>query len=235
MGFYRGPNIVTDGLVFAVDAGSERSYPGSGTTTTSLVGSNTGTLTNGVGFNSGNGGYWDFDGVDDYITVGDISTLTSNLITVCTWVKRDADSWIGALFGFGTEATNTQEIYFWGSETNRPFGFNTWNSDSWGFTGSTDAGEIMDGEWHYLTAVFNRSTITSSLIYVDGVSKSLSQVKGNTQTRTPSTNFGIGINGWYTSGQLLNGNLSNTLIYNKQLTQAEITQNFNAQKSRFGL
>ena len=38
MGFYRGPNIVTDGLVFAVDAGSERSYPGSGTTATDLVG-----------------------------------------------------------------------------------------------------------------------------------------------------------------------------------------------------
>jgi hypothetical protein len=235
MGFYRGPNIVTDGLVFAVDAGSERSYPGSGTTTTSLVGSNTGTLTNGVGFNSGNGGYWDFDGVDDYITVGGISTITSNLVTVCTWVKRDADGWIGALFGFGTEQLNTQDIYFWGTEGSRQFGFNTWNSDSWGFTGSTDAGEIMDGECHYLTAVFNIINITSSLIYVDGVSKSLSQVKGATQTRTPSTNFGIGINGWYTSGQLLNGNLSNTLIYNKQLTQAEITQNFNAQKSRFGL
>ena len=39
MGFYRGPNIVTDGLVFAVDAGSERSYPGSGTTTTDLISS----------------------------------------------------------------------------------------------------------------------------------------------------------------------------------------------------
>lgn len=28
MGFYRGPNIVTDGLLFAYDAGSERCYPG---------------------------------------------------------------------------------------------------------------------------------------------------------------------------------------------------------------
>ena len=93
----------------------------------------------------------------------------------------------------------------------------------------------MDGEWHYLTAVLNRSTITSSLIYVDGVSKSLSQVRGTTQTRTPSTNFGIGLNGWNGGSQLLNGNLANTFIYNKQLTQAEITQNYNAQKSRFGL
>ena len=33
MGFYRGPNIVTDGLVYAMDAGSARSYDG---TTTSL-------------------------------------------------------------------------------------------------------------------------------------------------------------------------------------------------------
>jgi hypothetical protein len=54
MGFYRGPNIVTDGLVFAVDAASARSYPGSGTSTTSLVGTSVGTLTNGDGFDSAN-------------------------------------------------------------------------------------------------------------------------------------------------------------------------------------
>ena len=67
MGFYRGPNIVTDGLVFAVDAGSTRSYPGSGTTATSLVGSILGTLNNGVGFSTANGGTWTFDGTDDKI------------------------------------------------------------------------------------------------------------------------------------------------------------------------
>ena len=234
MGFYRGPNIVTDGLVYAMDAGSGRSYDGT-TSLNDLVGSNTGTLTNGVTYQSINGGVFDFDGVDDYITVGGISTITSNLITVCTWVKRDADGWNGALFGFGTAASSTQDIYFWGGDGSRQFGYNTWNGDSWGFTGSTATGEIMDGEWHYLTAVLNRSTITSSLIYVDGVSKSLSQVRGTTQTRTPSTNFGIGLNGWNGGDQLLNGNLSNTLIYNKQLTQAEVTQNYNAQKSRFGL
>ena len=37
MGIFRGPNIVTDGLVFAVDPGSTRSYPGSGTTTTNII------------------------------------------------------------------------------------------------------------------------------------------------------------------------------------------------------
>ena len=38
MGTFVGPNIVTDGLVFAVDAGSERSYPGTGSTWFDLSG-----------------------------------------------------------------------------------------------------------------------------------------------------------------------------------------------------
>ena len=67
---YVGPDIVDDGLVFAIDAGSTRSYPGSGTTVTSLVGSATGTLNNGVGFSTANGGNFTFDGVDDHINLG---------------------------------------------------------------------------------------------------------------------------------------------------------------------
>ncbi len=81
MGFYRGPNIVTDGLVFAVDAGSTRSYPGSGTTTTSLVGSATGTLNNGVGFTSSFGGGFTFDGTDDNISISS-SILNVDAFTV---------------------------------------------------------------------------------------------------------------------------------------------------------
>ena len=36
MAFFRGPNIVTDGLVLALDTASPRSYPGSGTTINDL-------------------------------------------------------------------------------------------------------------------------------------------------------------------------------------------------------
>ena len=56
MGFFRGPNIVREGLVLALDAASPRSYPGSGTVWNDLAGSNNGTLTGGPTFNSGNGG-----------------------------------------------------------------------------------------------------------------------------------------------------------------------------------
>ena len=65
MAFFRGPNIVTDELVLALDAASPRSYPGSGTVWNDLVGSNNGTLTNNPTFDSGNGGSIVFDGTDD--------------------------------------------------------------------------------------------------------------------------------------------------------------------------
>ena len=54
---YTGPNIITDGLVLALDAASPRSYPGTGTTWYDVSGyGNNGTLTNGPTFDSGNGG-----------------------------------------------------------------------------------------------------------------------------------------------------------------------------------
>ena len=51
MGTVRGPNIVRDGLVLVLDAGSERSYPGSGNTWYDLSDSkNVGTLSSaGIG------------------------------------------------------------------------------------------------------------------------------------------------------------------------------------------
>ena len=50
MGTYTGPNIVKEGLIYLVDAGSERSYSGSGTSVSYLVGSASSTMQNSVGF-----------------------------------------------------------------------------------------------------------------------------------------------------------------------------------------
>jgi len=63
MGFSRGPKIVTDGLVLALDAANTKSYPGSGTTWNDLSGNgNTGTLNNGPTFDRIGGDY----GAGDY-------------------------------------------------------------------------------------------------------------------------------------------------------------------------
>ena len=86
MGFYRGPKIVTNGLVLYLDAANKKSYPGTGTTWTDLSGlGNNGTLTNGPTFNSANGGSIVFDGVDDYVSVANNSSLNASTQTVSVW------------------------------------------------------------------------------------------------------------------------------------------------------
>ena len=86
-GFTGASPIVTDGLVFAVDAANYESYTsGSGTTWGDLAGSNNGTLTNGPLFDSNNGGSIDFDGSNDYIDFGDFdNTQVSSAITLSIW------------------------------------------------------------------------------------------------------------------------------------------------------
>ena len=64
MGFYRGPNIVTEDLIFAVDAASTRSYSGSGTNWVDLSGQgNNATLGSNVTYNAG--GWMDFNGAQN--------------------------------------------------------------------------------------------------------------------------------------------------------------------------
>jgi len=67
MSSFGGGEIVTNGLVLALDAANVKSYPGSGTAWADKSGlNNNTTLTNGPTFNSGKGGYIVFDGQNDY-------------------------------------------------------------------------------------------------------------------------------------------------------------------------
>lgn len=73
MAFNRGPNIVTDGLVLALDAGNIKSYPGSGNIWSDLSrNGNNGILQNNVSYNDG---YLTFDGSNDYVNVSDSSLI----------------------------------------------------------------------------------------------------------------------------------------------------------------
>jgi len=75
MGFYRGPQIVTSGLVLHLDAANLKSYPGTGTTWYDRSGNlnggvvNNGTLYNGPSFSSTNMGSLVFNGTNSYVRV----------------------------------------------------------------------------------------------------------------------------------------------------------------------
>ena len=220
MGFYRGPNIVTDGLLFAVDPGSARSYPGSGTTTTNIINGASGTLTNGVAYVSNNGGAFDFDGSDDYILFPDDTNLNLQTLTMESWSYLNSTGQYAFLFEKGL--VNTQySNFFEGSY----FVFRTMGGG--GVDISVVASNMPANAWNHIVCTYGSST---KKIYVNGV-----QVNSATYTGTIATNTGGPRIGAHSSGYYLDGEIAVSRVYNKALTAAEVLQNFNAQKSRFGL
>jgi len=225
MAYFTGPNIVTAGLVFAVDAGSARSYPGSGTTVTDLITSNTGTLTNGVGFSTSNAGTWVFDGVDDYINIPNYTAHQSTTGTIEAWVKPDILT--GNRYAFGAGGTTTVGA----SRALRISGGN-WSIVGYG-SGSTSGQDWNDianatTNWQHVAIAWNGTTY---YFYLNGVRSS------NTRTGivTPTGSLlRIGCPPFATNSNT-DGQIAALKCYSNVLTEAQMLQNFNAQKSRFGL
>ena len=109
MGLSHSPRIVTDGLVFCVDAGDKMSYPGAGTTWTDLSKNrNNGTLTNGPTFDSANGGSIVFDGTDDYVNFGSQTWDISTNLTIDFFIKFNTlnSAAYYTMFSFGGYISN---------------------------------------------------------------------------------------------------------------------------------
>jgi hypothetical protein len=106
MGFqngWRGPNIVADGLVMYLDAGSPNSYrPDFGTTWKDMSGfNNSGSLTNGPTYSTDNGGSIVFDGVNDWVNTP--LNIDANPNTICAWCYPTA---VTSTNGYGIVLTD---------------------------------------------------------------------------------------------------------------------------------
>ena len=221
MGFYRGPNTVTDGLALAVDAGSTRSYPGSGTTTTSLVGSSTGTLVNGTGFDNANGGVFISDGTDDGIVVPDDSTLDLLDFTLEAWVWWNQHKNYGSILCKGPGGSGQLFNYaFFFYSGNIVCGFG--DGSSWT---PVSISTPTINQWHHIVGTYDGSNLK---FYLDGNLANTVAVSGTPYQNT--TDLGL-----LHTPYPIDGKVGPLRIYNKALTAAEVTQNYNAQKSRFGL
>lgn len=227
---YTGPDIVTDGLVFAVDAGSERSYAGSGTTATSLVGSITSTLNNGVGFSTDNGGTWTFDGTDDKITIANSSTMQpTSTLTMEAWIRLDTmpSNWYSVFQSPESNSGHTSPYFDWGIYVNYTGGLHTRiNGISDGLSNGTTT-KVQNNTWSQVAISWNGSLVS---YYLNG---SLIQTKSlsTTISYTNNTDKLIGTNAG--SSEAFDGKIPIVRFYNRALTQAEVLQNYNAQKSRF--
>ena len=236
MGLGHSPSIVTSGLVLALDAGNTKSYPGSGTTWTDLSGNgNTGTLTNGPTYSSSNGGVIVFDGTNDYV-----ENLSPNLgisgdanITLACWFYYTgaSSSVFSALFGYGNGGSNGDTIALGlnGAGTYQvSFQFNAAS------TYSVD-NSYSPNTWVNLVGTKTPGAAnTTTKLYVNGQQVSISA----STTITPNVvSRVIRLGRWINDGSpyYYTGRIAQAQIYNTALTAAQVLQNFNALRGRFGL
>jgi hypothetical protein len=226
MGITRGPNIVTDGLVFAVDAANPSSYvSGSSVWKDQTVNQNNGTLINGPTFDSGNGGSIVFDGTDDYITIQQTAgALSQTIMTTEHWVKFDA-------FNSGGDMLLMDRTTF-----NGPTGIETFIPGSpkvvsvRGSGGTKHDGSITisTGVWTHICVVFIAGQAS---IYINGQFDNSGAIE-TVQNSTHPMHIGN-----YPSLNQYNfdGKWATLKIYHKALSATEVLHNYNALKGRFGL
>ena len=205
-----------------------------GTTLIDLSGNNnTGTLTNGPTYSTANGGSIVFDGVDDYVIVSSNASSIpygSSARTISIWFYTNTTTWVdnsnnlffygagnaGNAFGIDFSTYPSMEVYTWGSGTND-------------FLFSTTYSQVG---WKNITVTYNGAT--TILIYENGVFTQTFALSSVRNTTTSDVYIGA-INPSALAGGYYDGRIATTQIYNRALSAAEIQQNFNATRSRYGI
>jgi hypothetical protein len=232
MGLAYGGAIVRDGLVLALDAADRNSYPGTGTTWYDLSGNgNTGTLTNGPTFDSGNQGSIDFDGSNDYISNFNHSISSIEYCTVTIWLK-DSVSTIAHRGPFWISDASSRMLFLDIRSDLNHFQINTETKTN-NRKASSNQTSLVDGQWHNVVIIRNGSSIAA---YIDGEVISLTQSDGYGSWGIATNDLSIGA--FTDNGSIYSywaGSIAQINIYNQALTASEVLQNYNATKSRFGL
>lgn len=211
-----GPDIITDSIVLALDAGSPKSYPGSGTTWYDLSGTGAnGTLSN-VTHSTNNNGVFQFSGsTNSYIDISGINMTSTN------YTVFGAARYTGSTRGRIISGRSNNWLLGHWSET-------TENYYAEGWVSSVDIG-ASDTNWRILHGMGNI------------LSDQYSHYVNSTQITNNGNGGSQGPNG-FTLGKYNPGNsepsqgeIAFLIVYNRVLTTAEVSQNFLATRARFNL
>ena len=241
------PRVALGGLVAHLDAGNPHSYSGGATWNSLAVDfSRDGTLINSPPFSSANGGFFSFDGTDEYVLLptpdnstqpltgwGSMTGLDTNNYSLEMWFRTDdAANPTGycyntsALMGRDNGADVVANWNIWQGELI----FAHYNGTAW-ICSPTSTTDVSDDAWYH--AVFVNHSNETGDIYINGVAEATGV----------STSIGSG--GGYTyyfhpdyiargyNGQYFDGDVAVCRVYDKELSANEILQNYNAQKGRF--
>lgn len=253
-----GANIVQSGLTFCFDPANIKSFVDGSTTASDLKNNTTLTFKNKVynggvsdvvttivpTYDSNNYGSIYFNGVSVltgdglYLPTSDTSTDISDYVTLSAWFKKTSynNSYVecpaakGYLGGGGSQA----------------FTFYILNNSVYARLTTTTGAGYTDIGTNYSINVWNNVVLTYDgadlKLYLNGALANSAAKTGPIMNSTQPFNIGCQHNAGYfpssapaKTSEFFKGYISNVLVYNKALTQAEVSQNYNALNSRFGL
>lgn len=232
--------IVTSNLRLYIDAGRTLSAPITSATWKDISGYGTDVTMYNLGgttysanpagapdWSNSNGGVLTFNGTTNWGKFSQFSSTTA--FSVSAWVKFTSGGDMGIIShcsggpvgeSYGVNAGKMYYMYY---------------TTSW--QGATGTSSVNDGNWKNI--VFAKSG-TNMVMYINGVQDYTTTLTGSVTSGLAaigckwgpcnSDSYGAGTDSY---GSVFNGNMAAVMIYTKQLSAAEVLQNYNALKGRF--
>jgi hypothetical protein len=229
-------SVVSTNLILHLDAGNTSSYSGSGTVWTDLSGSNNNFNIVASAYNSTGVKYMDFGGSYGCAKNGsDISISDTNGVTYCVWTRvlNSSANWRTLTRSYSSDHHVIIQYQGWD--------IGMYDNDSAGFITSGYSQQSLPNygtsNW---VAIYWRWQ-PSSPYYEMSYNDTPGTIRGSITNSNGRFNRGFGSIGAYHNGNSTPsdasqywGDIAVFMAYNRRLTDAELLQNYNYYKARFG-
>ena len=168
-----------------------------------------------------------FNGTSNWLDVASNTNtcLQNNQQTISMWVNINSVGPNGEALVYGVSGGAAQTWIGW-----TPGGVNFWAGSNATLVSISSANSYS--QWMHVTYIIDRVGLTFTLykngVYVGVVSFTTYTPSATTVTIGKNTRTG-------NAGDFTNGSISNMQLYNRTLTAAEVAQNFNALRGRYGI
>jgi len=238
--------IVTDGLIINLDSGFLPSYPKNGSTWYDISGKgNNASLLNGTTYESTSDGGVVMDGGDEYLNIPystDFNQFKSGDFTLETFVRSDNQVYPRSRhplkIGHTVTSTGTKGWSVGHQTCNNNIEVRVSDGTNFSFTDLNHA-NLSESTYYHRVFTVSRSNGCATTYYLNGNlvgTHNATSVTGEIYDQNQGSDFGgSGIIFGYNWGWRFIGSVNVIRFYNRALTDAEVLQNYNAQKGRFGL
>jgi len=220
--------IVKNGLVLNVDAGRLDSYPRSGSVWYDVSGAgNDLTLTNGPSYDTtDNIPSFSFNGSNQYAMITGFYG-TSARMTLSCWFRTVSTQTNKYLMAFSANLGTGSNGYDLTIQSGQIGSYVAMTGNGGGNVNTTF--NFYDNSWHMLTTVVDAYT---HRLFFDGYQ--INFRTGLTGGVNIESTRQLTVGSWANGANNFQGNIACAHVYNRPLTPAEVRQNFEAQRYRFG-